>query len=161
MSNPFEVFAEDDDDNFQPSSNTEPKVKRTHQEKRLYKQAATKPAEVAPQVFNEADPERIRENAKQIRNNRAPPSNVTKKLGDGHYHDRQSGTGRPYHYIYSATDQEKKAEERETSEMSRMSSTLTNTSNKAMSKLIITALKLPILKEKNLKSPKNLKNLKL
>lgn len=45
-------------------------------------------------AFTESAPERVKENAKQIRNNRAPPTPGTKKIGEGHYHDRRSGTGR-------------------------------------------------------------------
>lgn len=100
MSNPFEALnISDDEEGFQPAKQ-EQKVKRTHQEKRLYKQqqaqiAAQTPAPVpvsAPVSVPEY--EHHRENAKQVRNTRAPPTPLTKKLGDGHYLDRRSGTGR-------------------------------------------------------------------
>lgn len=45
-------------------------------------------------VVTEPLPERIRENAKEVRNTRAPPTPQSKKLGEGHYLDRRSGTGR-------------------------------------------------------------------
>jgi len=93
MSNPFEAFnISDDEDN----TVVETKVKRTHQEKRIYKQqqAEAVKAPVSAPVVTEPLPERTKENAKQVRNTRAPPTPQTKKLGDGHYLDRRSGTGR-------------------------------------------------------------------
>ena len=39
MTNPYAAFeVSDDEDNFQPTATGEQKVKRTHQEKKLYKQ---------------------------------------------------------------------------------------------------------------------------
>lgn len=99
MSNPFEAFnISDDEETYKPVT-TEAKVKRTHQEKRLYKQQqqqqeATKATTAQPAVLNESFPERIRDNAKDVRDKRAPPTPYTKKLGEGHFHDRRSGTGR-------------------------------------------------------------------
>jgi hypothetical protein len=61
-------------------------VKRTHQEKRLYKQqqqqVAAKPAPVtnAP-VITESPLEKQKENAKVTRHNNGTPSYVAKKLG--------------------------------------------------------------------------------
>lgn len=77
----------------------EQKVKRTHQEKRLYKQQQQQEATKAvttsnAPVITESLPEKQKENAKVTRHNNATPSYVAKKLGEGHYHDRQSGTGR-------------------------------------------------------------------
>jgi hypothetical protein len=74
-------------------------VKRTHQEKRIYKQqqqqvaAKAVPTPTAP-VITEALPEKHKENAKVVRHNNTAPSYQAKKLGEGHFHDRQSGTGR-------------------------------------------------------------------
>lgn len=100
MSNPFEFFAnnDSDDEKYQTTSN-EQKPKRTHADKRVYKQQQTttqKPATENQPVATEQYPEHIRDNAKQVRNPRHPPTPLTKKLGDGHFHDRQSGTGREY-----------------------------------------------------------------
>jgi hypothetical protein len=104
MTNPFEALnISDDEDTFQAAQHDQKdKVKRSHHEKRLYKQQqAQQTATVsapAPAVVNsavgETEYEHHRENAKQVRNTRAPPTPQTKKLGDGHYHDRRSGTGR-------------------------------------------------------------------
>ncbi len=101
MSNPFEAFnISDDEETFQP---VEQKVKRTHQEKRVYKQQqeAAKASITTQPVITEPLPERIRENAKEVRNTRAPPTPQSKKLGEGHYLDRRSGTGRVYLHPYS------------------------------------------------------------
>lgn len=100
MTNPFEAFnISDDEDTFQPAK-TDQKVKRTHQEKKAYKQQQAQQAAQQPTTTYSApavtapEYEHHRENAKQIRNNRAPPTPLTKKLGEGHYLDRRSGTGR-------------------------------------------------------------------
>jgi hypothetical protein len=92
MTNPFEALAIDDDEEDTQRVPIE-KVKRTHQEKKNYKKQQEN--EKKPEtVVTESYPERVKENAKEIRNNRAPPTPQTKKLGEGHYLDRQSGTGR-------------------------------------------------------------------
>jgi hypothetical protein len=148
MSNPFEAFnISDDEDN----TVVETKVKRTHQEKRIYKQqqAEAVKAPVSAPVVTEPLPERTRENAKQVRNTRAPPTPQTKKLGDGHYLDRRSGTGRVYFFFNIAISQEKKAEDGEILETSRMSSSPKSTLNKLLKKLKHNLLQ---LREKN-KSP--------
>ncbi len=71
-------------------------MKRTHQEKRVYKQQQQEAAKVTVNqpVVTEPLPERVSENAKEVRNTRAPPTPQSKKLGEGHYLDRRSGTGR-------------------------------------------------------------------
>jgi len=101
MTNPFEAFnISDDEDNFVQSGTADNKVKRTHQEKRIYKQQqeTTKTVTKASPVITEALPEKVKENAKVIRHNNRP---TDKKLGDGHYLDRRSGTGREYIWSYS------------------------------------------------------------
>lgn len=85
MSNPFEAFnISDDEETYKPVP-TETKVKRTHQEKRLYKQQQQQQEPVKatsqPAVFNASFPERVRDNAKDVRDKRAPPTPYTKKLG--------------------------------------------------------------------------------
>lgn len=118
MTNPFEALdISDDEEGFQVAQQ-EQKVKRTHQEKRLYKQqqaqqAAQTPAPApapANNVLSAPEYEHHRENAKQVRNTRAPPTPQTKKLGEGHYHDRRSGTGRVYSASYPATGRARRAE---------------------------------------------------
>lgn len=107
-------------------------------------------------MITEALPEKHKENAKQIRNPRHPPTPVTKKLGEGHYLDRRSGTGRVYSFFYLATDPEKKEEEKEILAISRMTSTKISTLNKLLSKLS-PKLRLPLkrcLKKPSLKNPK-------
>lgn len=112
------------------------KVKRSHHEKRLYKaqqaqQATQKPVPApAPtsNVVSAPEYEHHRENAKQVRNTRAPPTPQTKKLGEGHYHDRRSGTGRVYIESYPGTSHARRAEVGATSATSRTSSTATSTS---------------------------------
>lgn len=83
-----------DEETFQQTA-TEQKVKRTHQEKKLYKQQqqeATKTTLInAATAITESLPERPKENAKVVRHNNKTQD---KPLGDGHYHDRRSGTGR-------------------------------------------------------------------
>lgn len=73
-------------------------MKRTHQEKKLYKQQQLEAAKVATTitapVVTEEPIEKQKENTKVKRHNNATPAYVAKKLGEGHYHDRQSGTGR-------------------------------------------------------------------
>lgn len=134
MTNPFEAFnISDDEDAFQPTA-TEQKVKRTHQEKRLYKQQqeAAKTAPPPQPVINDSFPERVRDNAKDVRDKRAPPTPYTKKLGDGHFHDRRSGTGRVYFCFHSATSPARRAAAGETWATSRTSSTRTSTSRKSL-----------------------------
>lgn len=124
MTNPFEAFnISDDEETFQPTA-AEQKVKRTHHEKRLYKQqqeAAKSAPAPQPVVLNESYPERVRDNAKDVRDKRAPPTPYTKKLGEGHFHDRRSGTGRVYICLYSGTGPERRAAAGETWATSRMS----------------------------------------
>jgi hypothetical protein len=66
MTNPFEALdISDDEDTFQQT--TEAKVKRTHQEKRIYKQQQQEAAKVVvSQVPANTEPfhERVKENAK-------------------------------------------------------------------------------------------------
>lgn len=120
MSNPFEFFTSNDsDDQKYQNTPSENKPKRTHAEKRLYKQQQQTTAQkgAANQTATtEPFPEHVKENAKQIRNPRHPPTPLTKKLGEGHFHDRQSGTGRVYIYFYAAINPEKLEEEKEMSE---------------------------------------------
>jgi len=98
MSNPFEYFTNNDsDDEKYQKTPAEHKTKRTHAEKRTYKQQQQNAAQketTNQTVITEQYPEHIKDNAKQIRNPRHPPTPLTKKLGEGHFHDRQSGTGR-------------------------------------------------------------------
>lgn len=116
MTNPFEAFnISDDEETFQPAQQ-EQKVKRTHHEKRIYKQQQQQqtnnvPAPAPTTVVQAPEFEHHRENAKQVRNVRAPPTPQTKKLGEGHYHDRRSGTGRVYSSVYSATSLARKEED--------------------------------------------------
>lgn len=122
MTNPFEALdISDDEEGFQPTQQ-EQKVKRTHHEKRLYKQqqaqqAAQQPTQVAPPApaanLNEPEFPHHRENAKQVRNTRAPPTPQTKKLGEGHYHDRRSGTGRVYESSHLVISLARKVEDGE------------------------------------------------
>ena len=100
MSNPFEFFAGDDDEdsNFRPVA-VEHKQKRTHAEKRMYKQQQQVKAQAVSSSaaeFNEPLPEKHKDDAKVVRNPRHPPTPLTKKLGEGHFHDKRSGTGRVY-----------------------------------------------------------------
>jgi hypothetical protein len=95
----------------------------------MYKQQQTSAPTSGP-VITESLPEKHKENAKQIRNPRHPPTPLTKQLGDGHFHDRQSGTGRVYVFIYAVTNLVKKEEEKAVLVMLRMSSTKTSTSKK-------------------------------
>jgi hypothetical protein len=161
MSNPFEAFNISDDED---TTVVETKVKRTHQEKRIYKQQqleASK-APVSAPVVTESLPERTKENAKQVRNTRAPPTPQTKKLGDGHYLDRRSGTGRVYFFFNIAISKEKKVEDGEMLEILRTNSNLKSTLNRHLKKL---PLKLHLLRVKNKsllsKSQRNLKLLLL
>ena len=75
-------------------------MKRTHQEKKAYKQQkeqeAAKAASTPAPVITEPLPEKVKENSKVVRHNNATPAYKAKQLGEGHYRDRQSGTGRPY-----------------------------------------------------------------
>ena len=138
MSNPFEFFTNNDsDDEKYQTTRTEQKPKRTHAEKRIYKQTQQTPAQnsTGNQSGNtEEYPEHIKDNAKQIRNPRHPPTPLTKKLGEGHFHDRQSGTGRVYDDVNIATNPERLEEERATLETSRICSTQTNTSRSSRKK---------------------------
>jgi len=134
MTNPFEAFnISDDEETYQPAA-TEQKVKRTHQEKKAYKQqqleVAKKATTASNAPLNESLPERTRDNAKDVRDKRGPPTPYTKKLGEGHFHDRRSGTGRVYFFYHLGTGPEKKAEDGATSATSRTSSTKTNTLRK-------------------------------
>jgi hypothetical protein len=86
-------------------------------------------------VITEPLPEKHKENAKQIRNPRHPPTPVTKKLGEGHFLDRRSGTGRVYSLFYLATDPEKKEEAKEMSATSRMTSIKISILNKLLRNL--------------------------
>jgi len=159
MSNPFEAFNISDDEE---TTVVETKVKRTHQEKRIYKQqqAEAVKAPVSAPVVTESFPERTKENAKQVRNTRAPPTPQTKKLGDGHYLDRRSGTGRVYFFFNIAISKEKKGEDGEMSETLRMSSSPKSTLNRLLKKFNHNPLQ---LREKNKsplsKSQRNLKHL--
>lgn len=97
MTNPFEAFDISDDEEGFVKPAGEQKVKRTHQEKRIYKQqqeAVKSTPAPAQSVDSEPLPERVKEDAKRTRNTRAPPTPQTKQLGDGHFLDRRSGTGR-------------------------------------------------------------------
>jgi hypothetical protein len=103
MTNPFQAFAVyDEDDGAQVVK--EQKVKRSQQEKKAYKQqqdeAARNAARTNAPIYTELYPEHVRGDAKQIRNPRHPPTPLTKQLGDGHFHDRRSGTGRVYQLCY-------------------------------------------------------------
>ena len=134
MTNPFEAFnISDDEETFQQTT-TDQKVKRTHQEKKAYKQQQLEVAKKAPTPtnapLNDSLPERLRDNAKDVRDKRGPPTPYTKKLGEGHFHDRRSGTGRVYLSYHLVTSPEKKVEDGATSATSRTSSTKTNTLRK-------------------------------
>lgn len=109
-------------------------------------------------MITEPLPEKHKENAKQIRNPRHPPTPVTKKLGEGHFLDRRSGTGRVYSFFYLATDPEKKEEEKATLAILRTTSIKISILNKLLRKLS-PKLK-PLLRSNNLKKP-NLRNHKL
>ena len=135
MTNPFEAFnISDDEETFQQTT-TDQKVKRTHQEKKAYKQQQLEVAKKAPTPtttapLNDSLPERVRDNAKDVRDKRGPPTPYTKKLGEGHFHDRRSGTGRVYFSYHLVTSPEKRVEDGATSATSRTSSTKTNTLRK-------------------------------
>lgn len=112
MTNPFEALdISSDEEPFQQTQEQKP-VRRTHQEKRLYKQAqqqeAAKAASKPVPVATEPLPERQKENAKVIRHNNK--GHEGKPLGEGHYLDRRSGTGRVYISTHAATGQGRKAE---------------------------------------------------
>lgn len=82
MTNPFAAFeVSDDEDTFQKTTTEQPKVKRTHQEKKQFKiqQEVTKTQTHV--VAEEIVPDRVKEDAKKTRHNHAPPTPQTKKLG--------------------------------------------------------------------------------
>ena len=90
--NPFEAFAEDDDDDFQqaPAQNQNKPPKKTHQERKAVK--AQKINQAQTTNVNEDVTEHIKENPRNKRYHEiVPPKEVPAK---GHYLDRKSGTGR-------------------------------------------------------------------
>lgn len=135
MTNPFEALdISSDEETFQQTAEQKV-VKRTHQEKRLYKQAqqqeAAKAASKPAPVVSEPLPERQKENAKVVRHNNK--GHDGKPLGEGHYLDRRSGTGRVYISPHSATGPGRKAEAGDRSETSRTNSRRTSTSRRERS----------------------------
>jgi hypothetical protein len=109
MSNPYAAFAEkDEEDTYLPAS-TVPKAKRTHAEKRAFKQQQDikKNSEGTSAITTEPLPENMKKNVMASRNPRHPPTPVTKQLGEGHFHDKRSGTGRTYICFYLVTNLEK------------------------------------------------------
>lgn len=161
MTNPFEALdISSDEETFQQTAEQKV-VKRTHQEKRLYKQAqqqeaakaATKPAPVVTEPL----PEKQKENAKVVRHNNK--GHEGKPLGEGHYLDRRSGTGRVYIFSHLAIVPEKKEEDGDKSEISRTNSKRTSTSRKETRpslklKFLRAKSKRPSLKSQSLKSHK-------
>lgn len=135
MTNPFEALdISSDEETFQQTAEQKV-VKRTHQEKRLYKQAqqqeaakaAVKPAPVATEPL----PERQKENAKVVRHNNKGYEG--KPLGEGHYLDRRSGTGRVYIFSHAATAPGRKEAAGDKSATSRTNSRRTSTSRREKS----------------------------
>jgi len=56
MTNPFEALnISDDEDGFVPATNTEPKVKRTHQEKKQYKLQQENTKTTPPPIVQETN----------------------------------------------------------------------------------------------------------
>ena len=96
MTNPFEALnvSDDEEPGFTKSQAQQQKPKRTHQERKQQKLQKQQGQESAPSPAADPLPERFREDAKARRNPRQPPTPLTKKLGEGHFHDRRSGTGR-------------------------------------------------------------------
>lgn len=133
MTNPFEALDISSDEEAFQQTPEQKVVKRTHQEKRLYKQAqqqeAAKAASKPAPVVTEPLPEKQKENAKVIRHNNK--GHEGKPLGEGHYLDRRSGTGRVYISSHAATGPGRRAEAGDRSETSRTNSRRTNTSRRA------------------------------
>lgn len=162
MTNPFEALdISSDEETFQQTAEQKV-VKRTHQEKRLYKQAqqqeAAKAASKPAPVVTEPLPEKQKENAKVARHNNR--GHEGKPLGEGHYLDRRSGTGRVYIFSHSAIVPGKKAEDGDKSEISRTNSRRTNTSRKETRpshkpKFLKAKSKSPSLKSQSPKSHKH------
>lgn len=121
MSNPYAAFAEkDEEDTYLPAS-TVPKTKRTHAEKRAFKQQQEikKNSEGTSAITTEPLPENMKRDAMAIRNPRHPPTPIAKQLGEGHFHDRRSGTGRVYISFYLVINPEKLLEVTAMSETKR------------------------------------------
>lgn len=100
MSNPFDALniSDDEEDKVHATKGNVEKTRKSmfcfylaHKERKELKKQSEMMTNNAPKI-NSNIPERIRDNAKVIRNPRAPRPN--KELPEGHVHDRRSGTGR-------------------------------------------------------------------